>query len=269
VCYLGGIGWTIGISFTDSRMVPRWNFDGFDQYIRLFTTPRWITAYTNMFIYGAGVILGTLILGSLLAIALDSRTRFESVFRTMLLYPLSVSFIVTGLVWDAILTPSTGVESMVRGLGWSNFSFDWIGQQQTAVYCLIIAAVWHHVGLVMVIMLSGLRAFDPEIWKAAKVEGITTARTYLHVVLPSLGPTIMTCVILLAIQVIRSYDLVVALTGGGPGVSSDLPAKFVVDLAFERGNVGQASAAAVIMFATVLVCIIPYILIGTRRSEVE
>lgn len=267
VCFIGGIVWTGVISLTPSSMVPRFEFAGLLQYERLFNTQRWLVAYGNMFIFGALVIGGTLTLGTLLAIVIDNKVRGESVFRTALLYPLSMSYIVTGLVWESILSPAIGVQSFVQKLGWSSFTFDWLIREDKALYCLVFGAIWHHAGLIMVVMLSGLRNFDPLVWRAAKIDGISRPQTYLHIVLPAMRPIIVTCVILLTIQVVRSYDLVVALTGGGPGFASDLPGKFVVDYAFERGNVGLASAAAITMLFSVLAVLAPYFWLELRRKK--
>jgi glucose/mannose transport system permease protein len=258
VCFYGSIVWTGYISTTRSGMLPNYDFVGMMQYVRLFNTPRWLTAYANMFIFGGLMILGSLALGTFLAILLDAKLRFESVFRTVLLYPLSMSYIVTGLAWQWVLMPSIGVQSFVRQLGWTDFTFDWIVQRDYAIYTLVFAAVWHQAGLIMAIMLAGLRGVDAEIWRATRMEGIPRSKVYWNIVLPMLRPLVVTCVVLLAIAAVKSYDLVVAMTGGGPGNASDLPGRFVVDLTFERANLGLASAAAIVMLATVIAALSPY-----------
>lgn len=267
VCFYGSIVWTGYISTTRSGMLPNHEFVGLMQYVRLFNTQRWLTAYANMFIFGALTITVTLALGIILAILLDSKLRFEGLFRTVLLYPLSISYIITGLAWSWVLSPAIGVQSFVRQLGWTEFTFDWIVQRDYAIYTLVFAAIWHQAGLIMAIMLAGLRGVDAEIWRAARVEGIPRGRVYWHVVLPMLRPLMVTCLVLLAIAVVKSYDLVVAMTGGGPGNASDLPGRFVVDLTFERANLGLASAAAVVMLGTVLAALSPYLYLETRRRE--
>ncbi|MFC0406894.1 carbohydrate ABC transporter permease [Roseomonas elaeocarpi] len=267
VCFYGSIVWTAYISTTRSGMLPNYDFVGFTQYVRLFATPRWITAYGNMFIFGVLMVLGTLALGTLLAILMDAKLRFENLFRTVLLYPLSMSYIVTGLAWQWVLSPSIGVQNFVRQLGWPDFTFDWIVQRDYAIYTLVFAAVWHQAGLIMAIMLAGLRGVDGEIWRAARMEGLPRARVYWSIVLPMLRPLMVTCVVLLAIAVVKSYDLVVAMTGGGPGNASDLPGRFVVDLTFERANLGLASAAAVVMLGTVIAALAPYFYFETSRRS--
>jgi glucose/mannose transport system permease protein len=266
-CYYASVTWTVYISMTRSFLLPVYSFAGSVQYQRLFATPRWQVAYGNMFLFGALDIIGTLSLGVLLAVLLDRAVRFEGIFRTILLYPLSLSFIVTGLTWQWVLSPTIGVQQFVRGLGWEGFVFDWITRPQRAIYTLVFAGVWHQSGLIMAIMLAGLRGVDREIWRAARVEGIPTWRTYVSIVLPMLRPLIVTCLVLVAIAVVKSYDLVVAMTNGGPGFSSDLPGKFVVDFEFERANIGQASAAATVMLGSVLAIISPYLYYELARKN--
>ncbi len=266
-CYYASIVWTVYISMTRSFLLPVYRYAGTAQYDRLFATLRWQVAYGNMFLFGALDIIGTLALGVLLAVLLDRAVRFEGVFRTIFLYPLSLSFIVTGLTWQWVLSPTIGVQQFVRGLGWSDFVFDWITQPDRAIYTLVFAGIWHQSGLIMAIMLAGLRGVDREIWRAARVDGIPTWRTYLSIVLPMLRPLIVTCVVLIAIAVVKSYDLVVAMTNGGPGFSSDLPGKFVVDFEFERANIGQASAAATVMLGSVLAIVAPYLYYERARRN--
>lgn len=265
VCFLGSICWTAYISLTRSGIMPNYTFVGFQQYVRLFSTERWIVSFGNMFIFGGLMVAGTLVLGVALAIMIDSKIRFETVFRTVFLYPLSLSYIVTGLIWQWLLTPSIGVQQFVRSLGWESFTFDWIIQKDYAIYTLVFAAVWHQAGLIMAIILAGLRGVDDEIWRATRLDGISKARVYAQVVLPMLKPLIMTCVVLLAIAVVKSYDLVVAMTDGGPGNSSDLPGRFVIDYTFERANLGLASAAAITMLITIVAVITP--LFYSRKGQ--
>ena len=266
-CYYASISWTVYISMTRSALLPAYKFAGLIQYDRLFSTPRWHVAYTNMFVFGVLDIVGTLGLGVLLAVLLDRSVRFEGIFRTIMLYPLAISFIVTGLTWQWVLSPTIGVQQAVRDMGWNDFVFDWITQPDRSIYTLVFAGVWHQAGLIMAIMLAGLRGVDREIWRAARVEGIPIWRTYISIVLPMLRPLIVTCLVLIAIAVVKSYDLVVAMTNGGPGFSSDLPGKFVIDFDFERSNIGQASAAATVMLGSVLAVISPYLYFELARKN--
>ena len=266
VCFYGCAVWTAYISLTRSSFFPNYEFNGLAQYARLFATERWNVAYTNMFLFGVLLVAGALALGISLAVMIDRNVRGEGLFRTIMLYPLAMSFIVTGLAWQWVLSPSIGVQHFVRDLGFPDFTFDWVARQDRAIYTLVFAGVWHQAGLIMAIMLAGLRGVDRDIWKATRVEGIPVWRVYLGIVLPMLRPLVVTCVVLLSVAVVKSYDLVVAMTGGGPGFASDLPGKFVVEFSFERANIGQASAAAVVMLGSIFAALAPYFYIEMRRK---
>ena len=238
VAYCGAMGWTIWISFTNSRMLPSSVFVGLRQYSSLATNERWLTSVQNIAIFGLLFIAMALVLGFMLAALIDQRVRAESLLRSVFLYPFSMSFIVTGLAWRWLLDPTLGIEKVGHDLGLAWFRFDWLVRPERVIYTLVLAAVWHAAGLVMAIMLAGLRGVDPEIWKAVRVDGIPAWRAYLFIVVPLMRGSFATAVILLAVSVARLYDLSVAMTNGGPGIASEVPAKFVMDHLFERGNVG-------------------------------
>jgi glucose/mannose transport system permease protein len=139
-------------------------------------------------------------------------------------------------------------------------------RQDAVIYTLVIAAVWHAAGLVMVIVLAGLRGIDEDIWKAARVDGLPPWRVYLSVIIPMLGASFATASVLLATSVVRLYDLSVAMTNGGPGMASEVPAKFVMDHLFERGNLGLATAAATSMLITVAAVVVPFLYWQSRRN---
>jgi glucose/mannose transport system permease protein len=267
VAYCGGMGWTIWISFTNSRMLPSSVFVGLRQYQSLFTNVRWQVSVGNIVVFGCLFIVTTLVLGFLLAVLIDQRVRAESLLRSIFLYPFSMSFIVTGLAWRWLLDPTLGIEQVAHHLGFAGFRFDWLMRPERVVYTLVLAAVWHASGLVMAIMLAGLRGVDPDIWKATRVDGIPMWRVYIFVVAPLLRGSFATATILLATSVARLYDLVVAMTSGGPGISSEVPAKFVMDYLFDRGNVGLATAAATSMLITVVAIIAPLLYWQRSRSS--
>lgn len=259
VVYLGCMLWTVRLSLSSSRLLPKLDWVGLDQYARLLGNDRFLISVQNIALFGVLFIVGALVLGFLLAVFIDQRVRAEGVFRTVFLYPYAMSFVVTGLAWQWFLNPSLGLEKLVRDLGFESFTFDWLVNQEMVVYTLVIAGLWHASGLTMAILLAGLRGVDADLWKAAKVDGIPTWRVYLSIVLPLLGPMIVTATVLLAVSVARLYDLVVAMTRGGPGVASEVPAKFVMDHLFERNNIGLATAAASLMLVTVVVVLAPWI----------
>jgi glucose/mannose transport system permease protein len=256
--FLGCALWSVYYSFTSSRLLPTGAFVGLDQYERLFTTARWYTSMTNVVIFGVLSMTFSLVIGFILAALLDQKIRFENTFRSIYLHPFAMSFIVTGLVWQWILNPLNGIEKVVRDLGWTSFEFDWLTRTDTAIYTVVIAALWQGTGLVMALMLAGLRGIDQEIWKAAKVDGIPTFQTYIFIVIPMMRPVMVTTIVLITTGIVRVYDLIVAQTNGGPGNATEVPAKYVINMMFQNGNLGQALAASTIMLLTVLVVLVPW-----------
>lgn len=155
IVFLGGSIWTIVYSFTSSRLLPKWKFVGFDQYERLWETRRWIISIENLAIYGIFSLIFTLVIGFTLAALLDRKIRFENTFRSILLYPFALSFIVTGLTWQWILNPDFGLQGVVRDWGWKSFSFDPLNDPETVMFGLLISGLWQGTGLIMVILLAG------------------------------------------------------------------------------------------------------------------
>jgi len=258
VIFVGCTLWTVWYSFTDSRLLPTGKFIGFEQYARLFKTSRWNTSVSNLVIYGSFSLVLTLSLGFVLAVLMDQKIRFESAFRTIMLYPFALSFIVTGLIWQWIMNPTLGLQGTIRNMGWESFTFDWLNNPRMVLFALLIAGLWQGVGFVMVLLLAGLRSIDDEIWKAARVDGIPAWRTYLFIILPMMRGVFVTAVVLVGSGIVRLYDLVVALTNGGPGISSEVPAKYVYNYMFGAGNIAQGLAGSSMMLLTVVIIVIPW-----------
>jgi glucose/mannose transport system permease protein len=267
VIFLGGTLWTVLYSFTNSRLLPKLNFVGLDQYYRLWSAPRWLTSIENLVTYGILSLIFSLVIGFVLAALLDQKIRFENTFRTIFLYPFALSFIVTGLVWQWILNPDFGVQSIVRSLGWESFTFNPLYDARIVIYGILIAGLWQGTGLVMCLMLAGLRGIDQDIWKAARVDGIPMWKTYLFIVIPMMRPVFITTLVIIASGIVRLYDLVVAQTSGGPGQASEVPAKYVYDYMFAAQNLGQGFAASTMMLLTVAIVVVPwaYFEFGRRR----
>ena len=256
--FVGGTIWTITYSFTKSGLLPKLKWVGFKQYDRLWGTKKWLVAIENLVIYGILMLLLVFIIGFVLAALIDQKVRFENTFRTIILYPYAMSFVVTGLIWQWMLNPEFGVQSIVRDLGWESFSFDPLYNSDIAIYGVLIAGLWQGSGLVMVLMLAGLRGIDQEIWKAAKIDGIPTWKTYLMIVIPMMRPVFITTLVLVTAGIVKVYDLIVAQTSGGPGISTEVPAKYVYDAMFSGQNLGQGFAASTMMLLTVAIVVIPW-----------
>ncbi|WP_026480646.1 carbohydrate ABC transporter permease [Ahrensia sp. 13_GOM-1096m] len=268
IVFVGGTAWTVVYSFTDSKLLPRANFVDLDQYERLWGTRRWMISIENLAIYGICSMILTLIIGFTLAALLDRKIRFENTFRTIFLYPFALSFIVTGLTWQWILNPDFGIQNVVRNWGWESFAFNPLNDPNTVIYGILIAGIWQGSGLIMCIMLAGLRGIDEDIWKAARVDGIGTVKTYLRIILPMMRPVVITSLVLIASGIIKLYDLVVAQTNGGPGIASEVPAKYVIDYMFRAQNLGQGFAASTMMLVSVIIILIPwaYLEFGGRKN---
>ncbi len=263
----GFVLWTTWISFTPSRLLPVYEFAGFDAYVRLWQMARWHVAMTNLVVFGGLFVLVSLAVGVLLAALLDQRVRAEGVLRTIYLYPMALSFIVTGTAWKWMLNPTIGIQRFVRDLGFESFTLDWIVRQDMAVYALVIAAVWQGSGFVMALFLAAMRGVDEEIVKAARLDGASVARIYWGIVLPSIRPVFFSAVVILAHLAVKSFDLVVALTGGGPGYATDLPATFMYEMTFRRSQINIGAASAIMMLATVMAIIVPYLYSELRETK--
>ncbi len=258
VVFLGGTLWTVVYSFTKSRLLPKADFVGLAQYERLWSSNRWMVSIENLAIFGLCSLILTMIIGFTLAALLDRKIRGEAVFRTIFLYPFALSFVVTGLAWQWILNPDFGVQHVVRQMGFEQFTFDPLNNPDIVIFGILIAGLWQGTGLIMVIMLAGLRGIDDDIWKAARVDGIGTIKTYVRIIIPMMRPVFITALVLIASGIIKLYDLVVAQTNGGPGIASEVPAKYVINYMFQAQNLGQGFAASTMMLVSVAIILVPW-----------
>ncbi|MBE0554162.1 MAG: sugar ABC transporter permease [Rhodobacteraceae bacterium] len=255
----GFIAFTVVLSFTGSKMLPKWDFIGFENYAKLFALQHWSTAVTNLAIFATLYIVICTLVGLALAIFLDQKIRGEGLLRPIYLYPMALSFIVTGTAWKWFLDPGIGLEKTMRLWGWESFSFTWIKDNDMAIYTIVIAAVWQTSGFVMAMFLAGLRGIDNEILKAAQIDGASNWQLYRRIVIPLLRPAFLSAFVILFHLAIKSYDLVVALTGGGPGRSTEMPATFMYSYTFTRNQMGIGASSAVIMLMTIAAIMIPYL----------
>ena len=257
LAYVGSVLWSIRISLSSSKLFPRDDWVGLMQFERLFETDRWIVSLQHMGVLAVVYILGVLVLGTLMAIFIDQQVKAESWFRTIFLYPYAMSFVVTGLIWQWLFNPNLGLQNAMRLFGWEDFTFDWTVRADMVLYAVGLAMVWQGSGTTMAILLAALRGVDEEQWKADRLDGVSKPRYYLSVVLPQLGPAYATAFVLLAVALVRTFDVVAVMTSGGPGDASEVPAKFIIDHLFGRNNIGLASAASVVMLVTVFTVLAP------------
>ena len=255
----GFMVWNGLLSVTASRMLPNYELVGLAQYERLWAMDRWWVALKNLAIFGFLYVGVSMALGVFLAVLLDQKVRGEGFIRTVYLYPMALSFVVTGTAWKWILNPSEGLQKMMQDMGWTSFTFDWLVQSDMAIYCVVIAGVWQSAGFAMALFLAGLRGVDDSIIKAAQIDGASLPRIYLRIVLPALRPVFFSTLMVLAHLAIKSFDLVMALTSGGPGYATDVPATFMFAMSFTRGQIGLGAASATIMLVTVAAIVVPYL----------
>ena len=258
--------YTVWISLTPSTLVPDYGWVGLRNYSAIMSTRNWQIAANNLVVYSACFLAGTTALGLTLAILIDQKLRGENVFRTIFLYPLAVSFVVTGVVWGWLLNPGIGIQKVVTAMGWSSFRFDWLVDRDRALYCIVLAGAWHASGFAMALFLAGLRSVDADLIKAAQIDGAGPLRTYRRIVLPSIWPIFIAVFVILLQFAIKTFDLAVALTGGGPGISTVLPSMVVYDFMFQRGLLGRGAAAAVLLLLMLVLVLVPYALFQRWRT---
>jgi glucose/mannose transport system permease protein len=263
----GFILFTLYLSFTDSKILPSFGWVGLANYQKLFGLRAWGIAIHNLLIFGSLYIVISCALGLMLAILLDQKIRAEGFIRTIYLYPMALSFIVTGTAWKWFLDPGIGLQAVVRSWGWESFTFEWIKDSNMAIYTIVIAAVWQTSGFVMAMFLAGLRGIDNEVMKAAQIDGASTFALYRRIVIPQLRPAFMSAFVVLAHMAIKSYDLVIALTGGGPGTATELPATFMYSYTFSRNQMGVGAASAVIMLMSIAAIMVPFIWSELREKK--
>jgi glucose/mannose transport system permease protein len=263
----GFIGLTAWLSLTESHLMPRFEYAGLVQYKELFDIDRWWVAAANLGIFGGLFIAICLALGLFIAVLLDQRIRAEGALRQIYLYPMALSFIVTGTAWKWILNPGLGLEKVMHDWGFTGFTFDWLVNPDMSIYTVVIAGVWQSSGFVMALFLAGLRGIDDSIIKAAMVDGASLPTIYLKIVIPAMRPVFFSVLLVLSHIAIKSFDLVMALTAGGPGTSSDVPAIFMYQFSFTRGQLGLGAASAMMMLMTILAVLVPLMYMETKGSR--
>lgn len=254
---------------------PNVPFAGLDNYIRLFQvddrfkTDLWNTfVFTTLFI---GVCLG---LGLTLAVLLDQKIKGEGLFRGIFLFPMSVSFIVTGVVWRWVLNPGTeqsgavGVNMLFESVGLGVLKNGWYTDPKIGIMAVVIAAVWQMAGYTMALYLAGLRGISEDLREAARVDGANEWQIFRRIILPLLQPVTLSAVIILGHISLKIFDLISSMTGPGAGFSTDVPAYYLFDTVFKGNHFARGAAIAIILLVAVSVLVVPY-LVYNARTEVE
>lgn len=263
----GFIIFSVYLSFTDSRLLPSFGWVGWENYDKLWRLSHWEISLKNMGLFALLYITICSAIGLTLAIFLDQKIRGEGVLRPIYLYPMALSFIVTGTAWKWFLDPGIGLENVMQSWGWTSFEFDWIKNRDYAIYTLVLAAVWQTSGFVMAMFLAGLRGIDNEILRAAQMDGASNWNLYRRIIIPQLRPAFLSAFVILSHLAIKTFDLVIALTGGGPGRATELPATFMYSYTFTRNQMGIGAASATIMLMTIAAIMIPYLYAELREKR--
>jgi glucose/mannose transport system permease protein len=266
----GFIGWTGYVAMSGwNSFVPDLSFVGVRNFVELFQTARFQIDLRNTLIFTAAFLAGCLGLGLLLAVLLDQKVRGEAVFRNIYLFPMSISFIVSGTAWQWLLNPSTGVNLLFEAVGLARLKSPWFTDPKIAIYCVVIAAVWQLSGFTMAMYLAGLRGISDELREASRVDGASEWQMYRHVILPLLTPVTLSAVIVLGHISLKIFDLVFAMTGSGPAFSTDVPGIFMFETTFRGNRFAEGAAIAIVMLVMVTVVVVPYLVWSTRAEAAE
>ena len=269
----GFIGFTGFVSLTKwNKLLPDFSLVGLRNYQTLFANQRFQIDMRNMVVFTALFLLSCLAIGLLLAILLDQRIKGENIFRSIFLFPMAISFIVTGVAWRWLLNPgsaemgSTGVNLLLEKVGLDFLKTGWYTDPKIGIKAVVIAAVWQMSGYVMAMYLAGLRGIPEELREAARVDGANELQIFSHIIVPLLRPITLGAVIVVGHIALKIFDLVVAMTGPGIGFSSDVPAYFMWDTTFQANRFAQGASIATILLVMVGILIVPYLAYSLRKE---
>ncbi len=249
-------------------VVPDHTFVGLRQYQQLFELDRfhadlWNTVRFTLLFLGSSILLG---FGS--ALLLDQKLRGTLLFQNVFLFPLAISFVVTGTIWRWIFNPNQGVNVLLGALHLDFLKSGWLIDTRTALYSVVIAATWQMSGFCMAMFLAGLRSIPEEIREAAHVDGAGALQAFRHITLPLLRPIVLSAVIILGHISLKIFDLIFVMTFGGPGYATDMPGLYMFIATFRQNLYARGAAIATVLLLMVAVLIVPY-LIWSMREDIE
>ena len=266
----GFIGWTFRVSLTSWKgLTPTFDFIGLTNYATLFADRRFQIDVTNTVLFTVPFMGGCVLLGLFLAILIDQRIKAEGFFRTVYLFPMAVSFIVTGVVWRWLMNPATGTRTSGLNLLFDMVGLDalqsrWFTTPGTGIMAVALPAIWQMSGYTMAIFLAGLRGIPDEVREAGRVDGASSVQLYRYVILPLLRPVTLTAIVILGHISLKVFDLILAVAG--KQLSLDVPAINMWQTTFDATQYGRGAAIAIIIFLSVALVLVPY-LWQTLRTE--
>ena len=269
----GFIGWSVRVSLSKWKgLTPDYTFVGLQQYLNLFQDQRFLIDVRNTVLFTIGFILFTMLIGLGLAILLDQKLKGEAIFRGIFLFPMSISFIASGVVWGWLMNPATGnritgINLIFQSLGLNSLISLWHSTPMPwGMAFTIIPAVWQLSGFAMALYLGGIRSVSDDIREAARVDGASEFQIYTHVILPILQPVTLSAVIILGHMSLKIFDLIVAL--GNKDIRLDVPGIYMWTTTFDGTNYAQGAAIGILMLISVAILVVPY-LIQNMRTETQ
>jgi glucose/mannose transport system permease protein len=270
----GFILWTLRTSLSNwDGIVPDYTFAGFRHYVSLFLSARFQKDLWNTFFFTALFLASTICTGMVLALLIDNIARGENVFRNIFLFPMSISFVITGIVWGWIFNPSIGINALLRAIGLSQFTWGWYTDTtriitfNVALIPVIIAATWQLSGYTMAMFLAGLRSIPPEIFESGVMDGATHMQIIRAIVIPLLKPILLSAMIVLGHISLKIFDLVYTMTGKGPAFVTDFPGIFMFETTFQGNHYAEGAGISMIMLIMIALVIIPYLYTTLRKQE--
>ena len=263
------IGWNILVSFTNwNQLKPSYTIIGFSQYAALFQDPIFWTSLENNLILILLFVPSSICLGLFLAILLDNKVRGEGIFRTIYLLPFALSFVITGSLWTWMYDSSNGViNTLLRGIGLSSWTPMWIGDPSIAMYCVVLGLVWQFSGYTMLLFLAGIRSIPESQVMAAEVDGARGFRLYSRIIIPQLKSSTLATFVILMVFALKAFDFIYILTGGKPGYSTFVLALMMYQDTFSSDHWAYGAAIATVLFLIVMVIVVPYLYLSSRRKE--
>ncbi len=268
----GFIGWSVRVSLSKWKgLNPDYSWNGLANYINLFYDPRFAVDVRNTVIFTGVFVIGTVLLGFFLAVMLDQGLKGEGFFRSLFLFPMAISYIVTGVVWRWLMNPATGSRTSGLNLLFSYLHLDflqnaWHTTPKWGMAAIALAAIWQMSGYTMALYLAGLRAIPIELREAAQIDGANEFQIYRHIMIPLLAPVTLSALIILGHMSLKVFDLIVAVAG--KQLPLDVPAIYMWQTTFDGLFYGRGAAISILLLISVAVLIIPYIWY-TLHTETE
>lgn len=269
----GFIAWSLRVSLSRwDGVLPDFTFVGLRNYLSIFTNARFQIDLWNTAFFTILFLAVTILTGLALAAILDRKIAGKAVFRNVFMFPLAISFVVTGVVWRWIFNPTVGVNVLLKAIGMKDVTWGWYTDPSAylnfhvAIIPVVIAASWQFAGYTMAVYIAGLGSIPQEMIEASKIDGATEMQTFRFVKLPMLRPITLSAAIFLGHISLKIFDLVYTMTGAGPGFATDVPGIYMFDTTFRGNHYGEGAAVSIVMFLMVAIVIVPY-LISIFRKE--